>query len=197
MVLNWPPPRSSMSFPSITDASESKKKLQCASSRPSSAFERAPVRSRNRHVGQPAMADLLPEHAQRVVLAEELRRRDPPGTCPASPSRPATAACRRSRSSGMMSKMSWPMPRTSFVIVQLVGKGVADERLIGPQQDLVEVVGMRRVELLRDREGVDGVRLREALDDRAAARPGPGRQVDERDVGRVAGRNARRWSRRC
>ena len=36
-----------MSLPSITDASESKKKLQCAWSRPRSASDRAPVWSRN------------------------------------------------------------------------------------------------------------------------------------------------------
>ena len=35
VVRNEPPPRSSISLPSITDASESKKKLQCAISRPS------------------------------------------------------------------------------------------------------------------------------------------------------------------
>ena len=62
-----------MSLPSITDASESKKKLQCAAPRPSSASERAGVVAEVEE-RQPAMADFLAEHAERVVLAEEALR---------------------------------------------------------------------------------------------------------------------------
>ena len=40
MVLKDPPPRSSIRLPSITEASELKKKLQWALSRPSRASER-------------------------------------------------------------------------------------------------------------------------------------------------------------
>src|SRR5688500_20083132 len=56
-----PPPRSSMSLPSSTDPSESKKKLQCAPSRPSSAvdgllLESRKVRSEVRRVGKECRA---------------------------------------------------------------------------------------------------------------------------------------------
>ena len=43
-VLKLPPPRSWIRLPSITEASESKKKLQCAVSRPSSASASLPQR---------------------------------------------------------------------------------------------------------------------------------------------------------
>ncbi len=60
-----------MSLPSMTDASESKKKLQCAWSRPSSASERCAGVIAELQEREPAMADLLAEHADGVVLAEE------------------------------------------------------------------------------------------------------------------------------
>ena len=60
-----------MSLPSITDASESKKKLQCAWSRPRSASERGPGVIAELEEREPAVADLLSENAHRVVLAEE------------------------------------------------------------------------------------------------------------------------------
>ena len=87
-----------MSLPSITDASESKKKLQCARSRPSSASDRWPVAVAELEERQPAMAGFLAEHAHRVVLAEELLRRDRRDTCRASPSRRGCAGGRRCRS---------------------------------------------------------------------------------------------------
>ena len=64
-----------MSLPSITDASESKKKLQCARPRPSSACDALTGAVAELEERQPAVADLLAEHAERVVLAEELLRR--------------------------------------------------------------------------------------------------------------------------
>ncbi len=49
-VRNEPPPWSATSFPSMNEAAESRKKLQCARWRPSSRSEEAPVASRKRRV---------------------------------------------------------------------------------------------------------------------------------------------------
>jgi hypothetical protein len=54
----------------MCDASESKKKLQCASSRPSSAG-RVHAAVPEVEEGEPAMAALLAHQAERVVLAEK------------------------------------------------------------------------------------------------------------------------------
>ena len=64
-----------MSLPSMTDASESMKKLQCAWSRPSSSSDSLPVVSRNFRNASHRWPTLLPHQAHRVVLAQEPRLR--------------------------------------------------------------------------------------------------------------------------
>jgi hypothetical protein len=141
------------------------------------------------HVREPPVADLLPQHAQRVVLAEKLRRRivgildqrvhDDEG--------PQAAGAAQ-----LPADVEDVLADTAYFVRdrELVGKGVADERLIGPQQDLIVVVRVRLVELLRDGERVERIGLREPLGNRARSRAVAARHVHERDVARAARRDA-------
>ena len=156
-----------MSFPSITDASESKKKLQCARSRPSSASDRCPGVVAELQKREPAVARLLAEQAERVVLAEELLRRvvrvlaEPVHDDQAA--QPSGAAEIGGQIVGVDADAA-----DLVLHRRLVRECVGDERRVGPEHELVVVVGMRLVELRRQR---DEVELRHAA--RTARRPPP------------------------
>ena len=85
-------------------------------------------------IRQPAMADLLPEHADSVLFSPRNFCVGSSGYLPSQSittmlrSRPALPKSRDE------SKMSWPMPRISLATVDLVGEGVADDRRVGPEQ---------------------------------------------------------------
>ena len=84
-------------------------------------------------VSQPAVADFLSEHAQRVVLAEELRAADRRGT---SPSQSITTIDRRRPPLPVSGRDIEDVLADAADLVrdgQLVGERVADERLIGPR----------------------------------------------------------------
>ena len=123
---------------------------------------------------EPPVAGLLTDQAERVVLAEELLRRVVRDTSKPvhddDAAQPAGAPKSADRVVGVDTD-------TLHLVLHrgLVGECVGDERRVGPQHELVVIVGMGAVELRRQRDEVELWICREPLADaRRPAGVGPG-----------------------
>ena len=168
-----------MSLPSMTDASESKKKLQCARSRPSRACDRWPLRSRNSRKASQRWPTSCPSTLSVLfsprnfcvgssgILAEPVHQHEA--------AQPAGAA-----------EVARRVVDVHADAANLVGHGglegerVLDEWRVGPDDQLVVVVADGSVELARERHEIELGLLGEPFADRAGpAGGGPGvAQVD-------------------
>ena len=157
-----------MSLPSMTDASESKKKLQCARSRPSSASDRCPLWSRNSRNASQRWPDSCP-----ITLSVLFSPRNfCVGIVRVLASQSITTMLRRRpalpKSAREIEDVDADALRSRSATVDSYANASRDERRVGPDHELVVVVGMRAVELLRQR---DEVELR--ILPRTARRPRP------------------------
>ena len=158
-----------MSLPSITDASESKKKLQCAWSRPSSASERCAGVIAELQERQPAMADFLAEDADACCSRRGTSAAGSSGIL-ANPVHHHEAA----QPSGA-AEIARRVEDVDADAADLVGHGrlererVVDDRRVGPDDQLIVVVGVRLIELAGDLDRVELRLLGEPLADGAGA----------------------------
>ena len=160
-----------MSLPSITDASESMKKLQWARWRPSSASE-LPLPLLNWSWASQRCPDSCPR-IDRALFSPRIL---------ALGSSPYLAA----RS---MTRMLWsvpPLPKSADWLTmsdadaadrvrdrRLEGKGVGDDRRVGEEEQLIEAIGVAGVEAPRRLRGIELGVVGEALADRAGAAADP------------------------
>ena len=143
-----------MSLPSMTEASESMKKLQCARPRPSSACDDRPSASRNSRNASHRWPTSWPSTLSVLfsprnfcvgivrVFADPVHDRE------AAQTPGAAKIC------GRVVDVD-PNPADFVRHSRFIGERVADDRRIGPHHQLIEVVGMGLIELLDQRDRVE------------------------------------------
>ena len=178
-----------MSLPSSTDASESKKKLQWARSRPECGRLPAVVVAKHQR-RQPAVTNFLTHYGDRRVSPRNFLKGSSGYFASASMlhtlcSDPALPNSRELSNRGML------MPRMLLATKASGRKRVAEQCGIGEHHKVVKLVGVRHEELPRGCDDVKSRRSRELLADgeMSSRHRRLRRQVNRREVGRGAGRD--------